>query len=127
MAIISSPTSASPRPPGVPPGPSNLARPEKLPPVSVMRPVYRLHRSVGRRARSTASDSDADLEGPGVDEDAGELLALRKAVDRAQVADGEAEVADARHVDLQPSVGAELPERGRDRAIELEAAHVPDA
>src|SRR3954469_20648611 len=105
IAIIRRPTTTSPRPPGVPPGPSNLPRPEKLAPVSLMRAVYSLDCCVGVPGRWTASDSDADLEGPRVDENAGELLALREPVDGAQVADREAEVADATDVQFQAGVG----------------------
>src|SRR3954463_14731528 len=113
-ATINRPTSASPSPPGVPPGPSNFLRPAKLAPVSVMPAVYSL-------------DSDAELERPRVDEHGGELLALREPVDRTQVADREAEKTDAGEVDLDAGVDTELPERGRDCPIELQPAHVADA
>src|SRR3954466_14114085 len=114
-ATITRPTNASPRPPGVPPGPSNFFRPPKLAPVSVIPAVY------------GESDPDAELERPGVDEHGGELLPLRESVHGTQVTDREAEVTDARDVDLHAGVDAELPERRRNRAIELQPAHVTDA
>src|SRR5215510_2484682 len=76
--------------------------------------------------RKSLSDAYAELERPGVDEHAGELLSLGEAVDRTQVAEREAEVADAPDVDLDAGVHAELPERSRNRALELQAAHVAD-
>src|SRR5262245_18691503 len=114
MAIMTRPATTSPRPPGVPPGPSTFLRPAKLAPVSVTPAFYN---SAPRAPRGPALDSDADLERPGVDEHGRELLALREAVDRAQVAEREAQVADARDVDLDARVDAEMPERRRDRAI----------
>src|SRR6185436_19558044 len=73
------------------------------------------YRAVARRLLRL--DADADLDRPGIDEHAGEYLPSGETVYRAHVTQRQAEVADARDIDLDARVDAEVPERRRDRSI----------
>src|SRR4051812_6823545 len=76
---------------------------------------------------SVASEAEAELHRPGVDVDAGEGLLLDEPIHRTQVSEGDAEEAVIAQKEACARVDSELPVRGGDRPIELEAAHVAAA